>query len=88
MTAVNINVEEFIKLLSNLRSTGVKLINLDMLPDDNHPKMNKLVIHPVRSGRKGQDESVEDNLEDDPSIRNPDISTDNDDIFNLFNDLI
>lgn len=81
MTATNIDIVEFINVLKNVRDSGVRKINLDMLPDTNHPNMNKLVIHPM---------TVEEQENAQPSnprrfvVRNPDISTDNDDIFNKF----
>ncbi len=95
MTATNINIEEFINMLISIRNNGTRLIDLDMLPDENHPSMNKLVIHPNRTG---MDNNI-DNINNDEnrygkanrskvSIRNPEISTDNDDIFNALNDLV
>ena len=82
MTATNINIDEFIHILEKLRSNGNKLINMDMLPDENHPNMNKLIIHPVDSsdGRKPRENKI--------TIKNPDISTDNNDIFNSLNNLL
>jgi hypothetical protein len=86
MTANNINIEEFIKILMSIKNSGIKLINLDMLPDESHPTMNKLVIHPVKIG--GFSSSKKDENIGEPIIRNPEIRTDNDDIFNLFDDII
>jgi hypothetical protein len=82
MTANNINIDEFIYVLTKIRDTGVGLINLDMIPDDNNPSMNKLVIHPIESSKSPNREpqSIE--------IRNPEISTDNNDIFDSFNNSI
>lgn len=89
MTANNINIEEFIYVLTRIRDTGVGLINLDMLPDDRNPNMNKIVIHPIENSRNPQGEpTLPKTSNQDFEIQNPEISTDNDDIFNLFNKLI
>ena len=86
MTASNINIDEFINILVNIRNAGSRLINLDMLPDENHPSMNKLVIHPVKDKNV---EAIQDQPEEQKFIiRNPDIRTDNNDIFNKFNELL
>jgi hypothetical protein len=83
MTAVNINIEDFLRILINLKQKGVKLVNLDILPDESNPTMNKLIIHPVLvAGSKTSAPSK--NIE----IKNPEVSSDNDDIFNLFNGII
>jgi hypothetical protein len=85
MTATNIDIEEFINVLTEIYASGVKLMNLDMLPDENHPSMNKLIIHPVK---------VTNGTDDYPQntkrliVKNPNISTDNDDIFNSFKGLL
>jgi hypothetical protein len=80
MTASNINIDDFINILTILKQKGHKMIDLDMLPDDNHPSMNKLVVHPVSS--QGQ-ANYRDHVEQPKSeIRNPEISTENNDIFN------
>lgn len=88
MTATNINVDEFIALLTGIRNNGVKFVNLDMVPDENRSTMNKLVIHPVNkvsaSGQRISNKERSENF----VIRNPEIRTDNDDIFNLFNDIV
>ena len=83
MTATNINIEEFIHILDNLRANGTRLINLDMLQDDDHPSMNKLVIHPVED-IDGSPPVREQRI----VIRNPNISPDGDDIFNAFKGLV
>lgn len=91
MTAININIEEFINVLVNLRNGGAKLVDLDMLPDENHPSMNRLVLHPVKSANDTLprfDGSNSNPNRSKISIRNPNISTDNNDIFNALNDLI
>lgn len=84
MTATNINIDEFINILVNIRNNGSKLIDLDMIPDENHPSMNKLVIHAVKTQGQGEDQPRENKI----IIRNPKIRTDNDDIFNSFKDLL
>lgn len=83
MTAVNINVEEFIGILTKLREQGVTAMNLDMIPDDRFPKMNKLIIHPLRGDRN---EELPRDLGD--GIQDPDVNPDSDDIFNLFNGIV
>lgn len=77
MTATNINIEEFIRILTDINRTGVNFMDLDMIPDVDYPEMNKLVIHPVKKDTKT---STQENR---ISIRNPDISSDGDDIFDL-----
>lgn len=86
MTATNINIEEFINVLAKIRDSGSKFIDLDMLPDENHPSMNKLIIHPVKS--PGQNHISEELQENRIIIRNPQIRTDNNDIFDSFKDLL
>jgi len=86
MTAFNINIEQFIGILKNLSERGIQLINLDMVPDENNPQMNKLIIHPnenlvdqkplFKSGTENQDPI-------DIKIKDPDMNKD--DIFDLFN---
>ncbi len=87
MTATNINIDEFIHILTNIKNAGSKFIDLDMIPDENHPSMNKLIIHPVKnqSQKQGEQEQTQENR---IVIRNPNISTDNNDIFNSFKDLL
>lgn len=85
MTATNINIAEFIDVLSQIYSTGVTLIDLDMIPDDNHPKMNKLIIHPQKLAQPGSQPSQPENK---VIYRDPRISTDNNDIFDSFKDLV
>lgn len=87
MTATNINIDEFVNILVSIRNNGSNLIDLDMLPDENHPSMNKLIIHAVKTNKlnkEKQDEFIENKIE----IRNPNIRTDNNDIFNSFKDLL
>lgn len=79
MTATNINIAEFINVLSKIHSTGINLINLDMIQDENHPSMNKLIIHPVKDGEASSSDSRK------IQVRNPNVSTDNNDIFDLLN---
>lgn len=87
MTAININIEEFLRILVVLRQKGVKLINLDMLPDESNPKMNKLIIHPVNlSSSKASQETK--STPEDIITRDPEVNTDNNDIFNLFNGIV
>lgn len=89
MTAININVEEFIHVLANIRNDGVAMINLDMIPDEGHPGMNRIIIHPIIE--KTNDQPVEDSPQMSKRnllIRNPNVSTDNDDILNLLNQIV
>lgn len=82
MTATNINIGEFMKVLQALQSRGHSMIDLDMLPDENHPSMNKLVIHPVYND--GQRKPTRDRESPPDEIKNPEISTENNDIFSSF----
>lgn len=79
MTATNINIEEFINVLVSLRNKGHKMIDLDMLPDDNHPSMNKLVVTPTGAVPPQARQETQK-----PEIRDPQIRTDNNDIFSSF----
>lgn len=88
MTATNINIDEFIHILTNIKNNGSKFIDLDMIPDENHPSMNKLIIHPVKNQSQKQGEEQEKPIENRIAIRNPNISTNNNDIFNSFKDLL
>jgi len=83
MTAFNINIEQFIGILKNLSERGIQLINLDMIPDENNPEMNKLIIHPNENLVDNKSVSKDNQDPVDIKIKDPDIS--NDDIFNLFN---
>lgn len=89
MKAQNINIEAFIGVLLSIRNRGCRFINLDMLPDDNNPEMNKLIVSPnYKVGYEKPSKDVNDVAAPEPAIRNPQISVDNDDIFNLFNELM
>lgn len=83
MTATNINLDQLIDILNRIRQTGTKIINLDMLPDELQPEMNKLVIHPVEEMTQKENQKFRENR-----TRNPNVNTNNDDIFNSFNNLI
>ena len=87
MTAININIEDFLKILVNLRQRGIKLINLDMLPDESNPKMNKLIIHPVKVGLP-KPTSEPKSIPEDIPVQDPEVDSSNDDIFNLFNGIV
>lgn len=89
MTAININVEEFMHVLANIRDDGIAMINLDMIPDEGHPGMNRLIIHPITE--KPNQSTVEDSPQTEKRnllIRNPNVSRDNDDILNLLNQIV
>jgi DNA polymerase sigma len=85
MTASNINVEDFLKILLNLKKRGVNQINLDMLPDETNPVMNKLIIHPIDMKSPKNSDPVPKKEEE---IVDPKINPDNDEIFNLFKGII
>lgn len=81
MTATNINVKDFVEMLQSLQQEGVEMFNLDMLPDEHYANMNKLIIHPVYPTNPPHSKrGIE--------VKNRDVNTDNDDIFNLFDNII
>src|SRR5688500_14538147 len=90
MTATNINIEDFVNILTQIYNSGIKLVNLDMLPDESHPSMNKLVIHPVKASYDASSDYLSQQQERTTNIiaKNPSVRTDNDDIFNLFNEIL
>lgn len=93
MTARNVNVDEFINILVGMSNNGVKLVTLDMVPDDNYPEMNKIIIHPHPVNGTDTNNSTSQSTEryERPRnlfIRNPNIKKDSDDIFNLFNGIV
>jgi len=69
-----------------MQASGARLIDLDMIPDENHPSMNKLIIHPVvmQDLEPPHSKKSESRVE----TRNPDINRENNDIFNAFNELL
>jgi hypothetical protein len=85
MTATNINIDEFINILTTLRARGHRLIDLDMTPDENHPSMNKLVVHPVTTQNMQPPPEDYYQQQPKPEVKNPKISRDNNDIFSSFN---
>jgi len=85
MTATNIDLEQFINVLTNVYATGVKMINMDMVQDSDNPSMNRLIIHPITSE---QDSLPPPNGKRRFIVRNPNINTDNNDIFDAFNKMI
>ncbi len=90
MRATNININEFIGVLVNMRNEGVRAINLDLLPDENNPSMNKLMVQPFSMNPNNIPNVKQEERTQTPNsfIRNPEIRTDNNDIFNLFNDIV
>jgi len=80
MTATNVNIADFINILHTLSQDGTTLVNLDMVPDDNHPSMNKIIIYPVPKNGVGSGGGTP--TQNKVTIRNPNIGTDGDDIFN------
>lgn len=84
MTATNINIDQFIQVLSELRSRGHRLVDLDFLPDEQAPGSNKIVIHPVIfQGYTGERQETP-RPQTRTVIRNPNIDPEGDEIFNLF----
>lgn len=85
MRAININIEDFINILSTLKAKGHTLIDLDMVEDEHSPTMNKLVIHPVSGQGFSTKEIIKQPAQGSVTeIRDPDIRRDNNDIFNHF----
>ena len=85
MTATNVDIEQFITVLSEIHSNGSNLMNLEMIKDPEHPSMNKLIIHPL----EGNGELSEQYRNPKRFIvRNPNIDSAGDDIFKLFNGLV
>lgn len=94
MIATNVDLEELLMVLLKMNRAGIKYMNLEMTQDENHPEMNKLIIHPVRFSRKEKEKgmerpdgtgsygSSEDTIND--NISNPKINLEGDDIFNIF----
>lgn len=81
MTATNINVEEFVEMLQGLQQEGVKMINLDMIQDEHYSNMNRLIIHPIYpTNPPHSQKGIE--------IKNRDVDTNNNDIFNLFDNIV
>lgn len=80
MTAYNINIEQFINILIDIRNRGVQLMNLDMIPDENNPKMNKLIIHPNENSVDRKPFKADKPEDVGNIIRDPDDG----DIFDLF----
>jgi hypothetical protein len=80
MTAHNIVIEEFIQALTSLKDRGYKMINLDMLQDEGNSGMNKLIVHPVKTKTSY---SSSPKKESEKEIKNPNISRENNDIFNI-----
>lgn len=87
MTATNIDLAEFINVLTQLHEQGTRLINMDMVPDSNSPTMNKLIIHPVNRNKDNYENTASENNSK-LLVKNPRISTDNNDIFNTFNEIL
>lgn len=85
MTATNVYIKDLIYILSKISEDGTQMVDLDIIPDENHPTMNKIIVHPVNLKKNTH-------LPTTPSkkivIRNPNFSTDNNDIFESFNDLV
>lgn len=88
MTATNINIDQFIQVLVELRARGHKLVDLDFLPDEQSPGSNKIVIHPVifqgYTGERQYPHQENSYPQTRTIIRNPNIDPEGDEIFNLF----
>lgn len=87
MTATNIDIEQFMNVLASIHANGVRLINLDMLPDEGNPSMNKLIIHPIRSSENMDVSNGNLSNPNRIAVRNPKIDPNNDDIFNSLNNI-
>lgn len=83
MTATNIILDDLIKVLVTVRNSKVEVIEMDIVPDDKIPGVNKLIIRPV-TGNSPQNPNLN---AAGITIRNPAISPD-DDIQTLFEGLI
>lgn len=81
MTATNISIKEFVGVLNALMADGNNFINLDMVPDLDHPNMNKLIIHAVLHDNNGSSPKKDNSQE----ILTTSINPDNNEIFNSFN---
>lgn len=81
MTATNVDIEQFITVLTDLHMSGTTLMNLEMIKDPEHPSMNKLIIHPLQ-GDGGLPEQYTNPRR--LIVRNPSIDPNSNDIFNKF----
>lgn len=90
MRAINISVDEFIKVLNMLKRNNVDMIDLDMIKDERNATMNKLVIHPVRDINSEEEEfnNLETKSPNKIEIRDPNFNTENNDIFKAFDDIL
>ena len=97
MRATNININDFIHILTRLRDDGSNMVNPDMIPDENEPAMNKLIIHPVKIRREGEPDMppmhdpvkhAQKERNKKISIRNPNINRENNDIFGAFEEYL
>lgn len=86
MTATNIDIDEFINVLTQIQASGVRLVNLEMLTNDDNPALKKLIIHPIKNNGNGSYDQPQNTRR--LIVKNPDISTDNDDIFDTFKGLL
>lgn len=80
MTASNIDIDQLINVLMNIRNHGTGLIDLQVLEDGNNSNINKLVIIPV----KYVTEDGMNKNQSDIQILDPNINPENDDIFKMF----
>lgn len=91
MRANNIKMEDLLKVLLALHKRGVEFIDMELLPDDDSPEKNKMIIYPVHLKKDNKTAHYEKGLKKLPApkpedeIKDPEISRDNDDIFNYFN---
>lgn len=83
MTATNINVDQFLQVLSEIKSNRHQFVDIDFVVDDPKAGTYKLVIHPVNYQRSDTNQHPRQ-PQTRTEIRNPEISTDNNDIFDFF----
>lgn len=87
MKTSNIDIDQFINLLLKLKKTGNIMIDLEILREDDK---DRIIIHPVkvvqdeRSDNTTPDTETRDSRESDITISDPDISTDDDSIYEMF----
>lgn len=53
MRAINIDIKELVEILTQLqKKKGINRIDFLITPDENSPKINKLIIEPVEDGEE------------------------------------
>jgi hypothetical protein len=88
MTATNVVIRDLMYILTKMSEDGTQLVDLDLVPDDNHPAMNKILLHPVTINKQLPPALSNEKPVKKIIVRNPNFSTENNDIFDSFNDLL